>query len=241
VTLVTTPIAIMVVDDQALMRQALTNFFDAEPDFTVTSTACDGAEAAQLCESEPPDVVMMDLQMPGTNGVEGTRRIVALPDPPKVVALTNFSSIDWVVSALQAGASGYMVKDTDPDVILESVRKVLSDDIALSPMVSQMLAERVSRESPQSRNPEQMRDEAEKNGLSEREHEVLTLLGRGLNNKEIAEELFLSEGSIKMHLSKACDRLNARDRVQLLIRGVELGIVEPQIQNPETAQDRRYM
>lgn len=239
--IVTTPITIMVVDDQALMRQALANFFDAEPDFTVIGTATDGAEAAQRCQSEPPDVVMMDLQMPGTDGVEGTRCIVAQSDPPKVVALTNFSSIEWVVSALQAGASGYMVKDTDPDTILESVRKVLSDDIVLSPMVSQMLVDRVSRESSTSPDPQHMRAEAENSGLTQREHEVLTLLGRGLNNTEIADELYLSEGSIKMHLSKACDRLHARDRVQLLIRGVELGIVKPQIQYPQTAQDRRYM
>lgn len=241
VELVKDVIRVLVVDDQALIRQALANFFDGEPGFSIVGTASDGQEAVDLCLKERPDVVMMDLQMPGVDGVEGTRRIVELDDPPKVIALTTFSTLDWVVSALRAGASGYMVKDTNPDLMLASVRSALDDTIAMSPQVAQLLADQVLKEQDDVVLLGRQHDAAQLVNLSDRELEVVTLLGGGLNNKEMAEQMHLSEGSIKMHLARACDRLEARDRVQLLIRAVELGIVQPQIKVPETTKDRKYM
>lgn len=227
-------VSLVVADDQPLMRQALADFFVAEPGFEVLGTASDGLEAMQAVRNLRPDVVLMDLQMPRMDGVEATAAITKEQLPTKVVVVTTFSVTEKVIAALRAGASGYLLKDAAPDEIASSVRRVMDDQTVVSPEVTQLLVSEVTAGTVQTTR----RPHPEAPRLSEREGQVVELLAGGMNNKEIAAELQLSEASIKLHLGKACDRLGARDRVQLLVKAVELRLVEPSLKMPETAWDR---
>ena len=227
------PIRVVVADDQPLMRRALCDFFEEQEDFEVLGQANNGVEAVELATTLSPDVVLMDLDMPELSGVDA---IMELRSQRQVrcLALTTFSSMDWVLAALRAGASGYLVKDAAPDMIVNAVRDVMNDTMVLSPSVVELLADQVTN-MPDA----QLRiGTADAPDLTEREQQVIDLIAGGLNNKEIAQELHLSEGAVKLHVGKACDRLGARDRVQLLVRAVELGLVAPSLLRPETARDR---
>lgn len=227
-------IRLVVADDQPLMRQAITAFFDAEPEYDVVGTAANGREAVRVVAKIQPDLILMDLDMPEMTGVEATAEIVATDSPTKVVVLTTFSIMEWVAPALRAGASGYLTKDAAPDELTVAVARVMADETVLSPAATRLLVEefasldavRVAPTTPP------------KIHLTERETQVVHLLAGGLSNKEIAEELHLSLGSVKLHMSKASDRLGARDRVQLLVRAIEVGMVQPSLLRPETSWDR---
>lgn len=228
------PVSLVVADDQPLMRQALADFFGAEPGFVVLGTASDGIEAVQLVREVRPDVILMDLQMPRMDGVEATAEITKAGLPTKVIVVTTFAVTEKVVAALRAGASGYLLKDAAPDEIALAVRQVMRDQTVVSPAVTELLVSEVTASNgPTTRSPDPQAPR-----LSQREGQVLELLAGGLSNKEIATDLHLSEGSVKLHLGKACDRLGARDRVQLLVKAVELGLVEPSLKMPETAWER---
>lgn len=226
-------IRLVVADDQPLMRRALCDFFEDEPGFEVLGQANNGSEAIEMGRSLHPDAILMDLDMPEVSGVEAIQQLTADTDI-RCIALTTFSSMDWVLAALRAGASGYLVKDAAPEMIVDAVRDVVNDTMALSPSVVELLAEQVTQ-LPAGHSPA---PSAEAPDLTEREQQVVDLIAGGLNNKEIAQELHLSEGAVKLHVGKACDRLGARDRVQLLVRAVELGLVAPSLMRPETARDR---
>ena len=226
------PARVLVVDDQPLMRKAIADFFADEPGFEVVGVARDGVEAVEVVAQLRPDVVLMDLDMHRMNGTDATRAIVDSGVPTKVVALTTFSVLEWVIEALRAGASGYLVKDADPADLVDAVRGVLDDTVVMSPRITALLVDSVV-----ARPPAPAPADAPVS-LTEREREVIDLLAGGLNNREMADELHLSEGAVKLHLSKACDRLGARDRVQLLVRAVELGLVDPSLRYPDTAVDR---
>lgn len=224
---------LVIADDQPLMRRALCDFFEDEPGFEVIGQANNGTEAIELGRSLQPDAILMDLDMPEVSGVEAIEQLTA-ETQVRCIALTTFSSMDWVLAALRAGASGYLVKDAAPEMIVDAVRDVMNDTMVLSPSVVELLADQVTQ-SPTTRSPAAS---AEAPDLTEREQQVVELIAGGLNNKEIAQELHLSEGAVKLHVGKACDRLGARDRVQLLVRAVECGLVTPSLLRPETARDR---
>ncbi|MGB5952875.1 MAG: response regulator transcription factor [Ornithinimicrobium sp.] len=229
-------VRIVVADDQPLMRQAVSSFFDAEPGHTVIGTAQNGREAVRVVAELRPDLVLMDLDMPEMNGVEATAAIVAAGGRTKVVVLTTFSIMDWIAPALRAGASGYLVKDAAPDELVNAVQRVMADETVLAPAVTQLLVAEVADSAAAERASVSVRPPL--GDLTERESQVVNLLAGGLSNKEIAEEMHLSLGSVKLHIGKASDRLGARDRVQLLVRAIELDLVRPTLLRPETAWDR---
>lgn len=226
---------LVVADDQPLMRRAITAFFDAEPGYEVVGSAPNGREAVRVVADLRPDLVLMDLDMPEMNGVEATAAIVAAGGPTKVVVLTTFSIMEWIGPALRAGASGYLVKDAAPEELVDAVHRVMADETVLSPAVTRLVVDEVTNGpvAPAGPTPSPATEQ-----LTERETQVVHLLAGGLSNKEIAEEMHLSLGSVKLHIGKASDRLGARDRVQLLVRAIELGMVQPSLLRPETALDR---
>lgn len=218
------PIRVVVADDQPLMLRAISELIEQAPQMEVVGRASNGVEALELARTTEPDVVLTDLDMPERNGVE---LIGDLQDYPaiKTLALTTFASTDWVIAALRAGASGYLVKDAAPDKIVDAVRDVLNNTMVVSPAVVKLLSQHVidQHDGPSAPPLAGVPD------FNEREHAVVDLLATGMSNREIAEELYMSEGSVKLHLRNACQKLQVRDRVQLLVRAVEWGITSPRL------------
>jgi DNA-binding NarL/FixJ family response regulator len=217
------PIRVMLADDQKLVRAGFRSILDGEDDITVVAEAGDGAEAVRLAERTRPDVVLMDVRMPVLDGLEATRRIVAdtrLSDV-RVVILTTFDLDDYVYTALKVGASGFLVKDTDPVELIHGVRVTARGDALLAPSVTRrLIAEFATRIKlpPPSRALEQ---------LTEREREVMTLVAGGLSNDEIAARLVVSPATAKTHVSRVLTKLGARDRAQLVVLAYESGMVRP--------------
>jgi DNA-binding NarL/FixJ family response regulator len=213
----------MLVDDQKLVRAGFRSILDGEDDISVVAEAGDGAEAVRMAAAERPDVVLMDIRMPVLDGLEATRRIVAdqrLSDV-KVVILTTFDLDDYVYTALKAGASGFLVKDTDPIELIHGVRVTARGDALLAPSVTRRLiaefASRIKAPPPS----------ADLNALTDREREVMTLVAAGLSNDEIAARLVVSPATAKTHVSRVLTKLGARDRAQLVVLAYELGMVRP--------------
>jgi DNA-binding NarL/FixJ family response regulator len=220
-------IRVLLADDQALIRAGFHVLIDAAGDLQVVGEAVDGAQAVALARSERADVVLMDIRMPGVDGLEATRRISADEDLAgvKVIILTTFESDEYVYQAIRAGASGFLVKDTEPADLLQAVRVVARGDALLSPSVTRRLitdlATRPERPPAGDRNPGPL------NGLTERERQVLGLVAEGLSNDEIAARLFLSPLTSKTHVSRIMTKVNARDRAQLVVLAYETGLVTP--------------
>jgi DNA-binding NarL/FixJ family response regulator len=214
-------IRVLVVDDQALVRAGFRMILEAEEDLVVTGEAADGAEAVQQVEACAPDVVLMDVRMPEMDGLEATRRILSGTDPqaPRVIILTTFDLDRYVYAALSAGASGFLLKDVSPEQLVEGIRAVVSGEALLSPSVTQRLIE-VYLDRPPTRAPAPTTD-----GLTPREREILVLLARGLSNAEIAQQLVVSETTVKTHVARVLMKLRVRDRVQAAIYAYENGIV----------------
>jgi DNA-binding NarL/FixJ family response regulator len=213
-------IRVLVVDDQALVRAGFRMILEAEDDLVVTGEAADGAEAVQQVAACAPDVVLMDVRMPGVDGIEATRRILRGPDVGvRVIMLTTFDMDDYVYDALRAGASGFLLKDVPPEQLVEGIRAVVSGDALLSPSVTRRLIE-VYLDRPPTRAPAPTID-----GLTPREREILVLLARGLSNGEIAQRLVVSETTVKTHVARVLMKLRVRDRVQAAIYAYENGIV----------------
>ena len=216
-------IKVLLADDQALVRAGFRALLDAQDDISVVGEASDGASAVRLAARERPDVVLMDIRMPGLDGLEATRRIVADPalSSVKIVILTTFDLDEYVFEALRVGASGFLVKDTEPVELLRGVRAVASGDALLSPGVTRRL---IAQFASQARAP---RPATELSGLTDREREVMALVGAGLSNDEIAERLVVSPATAKTHVSRAMVKLGARDRAQLVVFAYEAGLVRP--------------
>ena len=216
-------IRVLLADDQALVRAGFRALLNAEDDITVIGEVADGAEAVAVARAEKPDVVLMDIRMPGTDGLAATRMIGAdetLTDV-HVVILTTFDLDEYVFEALRVGASGFLVKDTEPVELLQAVRVVARGDALLSPGVTRRLvAEFASR----SRQPHASK---ELDVLTEREKEIVALVGEGLSNDEIAERLVVSPATAKTHVSRAMIKLGARDRAQLVVVAYQTGLVRP--------------
>ncbi|MFJ6850377.1 response regulator [Streptomyces sp. NPDC091271] len=213
-------IRVVLTDDQPLVRAALQMVITDTADIEVVGEAGDGAEAVRLTEELAPDVVVMDLRMPGMDGIEATRLITTGTGSTRVVVLTTFDDDDYVYGALHAGASGFLVKDMALDDILAAVRIVAAGDALIAPAVTRRLIKEFTAR-PAASPPRRV----ELGGITDREREVLTLVGRGLSNTEIAGELSISVATAKTYLTRLLAKLNARDRVQLVILAYEAGLV----------------
>ncbi len=212
------PVRVVLADDQPLVRSGLRLVMADHPDLEVVGEAATGAEAVQLVRNIGPDVVVMDIKMPGMDGIEATRLITAGPTATRVLVLTTFDEDDHVYGALRAGASGFVVKDMALNDILAAIRVVADGDALIAPGVTRrLIADFVGRPPQRSARPVE--------GITEREREVLTLIGRGRTNTEIAEDLFITVATAKSHVSRLLTKLGARDRVQLVITAYEMGLV----------------
>ena len=220
-------ITVLIVDDQPLMLHALQTFIENEDGVSVVGTAEDGEAAAEAAKALEPDLVLMDIKMPRLNGIEATRKIVSEIPGTRVLALTTFSTLDYVVPALRAGAAGYLVKDARPDEILAAIRNAMDDSLPLSPSVVRLMERQVIGGALDTQAVAGAT--ATEVGLAPREISVLQFLGNGLSNREIAKKMYISEGSVKAYLANACTKLGVRDRLQAVIRGFELGIVSPRL------------
>jgi DNA-binding NarL/FixJ family response regulator len=212
---------VVVVDDQELMRVGFRMVLGAQADIDVVGEAGDGAQAIRLAEELRPDVVLMDVRMPVLDGVEATKRIVEA-GTARVLVMTTFDLDEYVYSALQGGASGFLLKDTQPDHLVSALRAVASGDAVVSPSVTRRLLDRFVGS-----GGKPMRDAAELDVLTEREREVLVLIAKGLSNLEIAETLFLSEATVKTHVGRILSKLDLRDRVQAVVLAYETGLARP--------------
>ncbi|MFI7450962.1 response regulator [Nonomuraea sp. NPDC049714] len=211
-------IKVLLADDQALVRAGFKALLDAQPDMTVVAEAADGAEAVRRAREHAPDVVLMDIRMPGTDGLTATRQ---MPDGPRIIILTTFELDEYVFEALRGGASGFLVKDTEPAELIQAVRVVAAGEALLSPSVTRrLIAEYATR----------AKEPLAADGLdllTDREREVLALVGTGMTNDEIAAKLFMSPATAKTHVSRAMMKLHARDRAQLVVIAYESGLVRP--------------
>lgn len=212
-------IRVLVADDQDLIRDGLASILDKQDDIAVIGAAADGAEAVKQARALQPDVTLMDIRMPGTDGLDATRQLLAdAPPPTRVVMLTTFDQDDLVVQALRSGASGFLLKDLPRQQLVEAIRAIHAGDLRLSPNITRRLVDRHTQRSAQ---PEQLKALQR---LSEREIEVLQLVAKGMSNAEIASELFLSGSTVKTHVGKLLGKVGARDRVQLVILAYDTGL-----------------
>ncbi len=217
-------IHVVVADDQALVRAGFRALLDAEDDMAVVGEAGDGERVLDLVRSLRPDVVLMDIRMPGVDGLEATRRIGQDPQlaGTRVLVLTTFELDEYVFEALRVGASGFLVKDTEPAELVRAVRAVAAGDALLSPSVTRRLIEHVAVAAKPL--PHERPDVAR---LTEREREIVTLVGEGLSNEEIARRLVVSPATAKTHVSRSMVKLGVRDRAQLVVLAYESGLVRP--------------
>jgi DNA-binding NarL/FixJ family response regulator len=220
-------IRVLLADDQALIRAGFRVLLEAAGDIEVVGEAVNGAQAVDLAREQRADVVLMDIRMPEVDGLEATQRIAADDDLAgvKVVILTTFESDEYVYQALRAGASGFLVKDTEPEDLIRAVRVVARGDALLSPSVTRRLITSLARQ-PR-RAPVQPETSRSLSRLTERERQVLALVAEGLSNEEIAGRLFLSPLTTKTHVSRILTKLDARDRAQLVVLAYESGLVVP--------------
>jgi len=216
-------IRVLLADDQALVRAGFRALLDAEEGIEIVGEAGDGAAAVRLAKSTRPDLILMDIRMPHVDGLEATRQIAADADLAdcRVVILTTFDLDEYVFEALRVGASGFLLKDTEPADLIRGVRAVAAGDALLSPRVTRRLIAEFAGRAKTPVAPRQL------DQLTEREREVMALVGAGLSNEEIATQLFVSPATAKTHVSRAMVKLGARDRAQLVVFAYEAGLVRP--------------
>jgi DNA-binding NarL/FixJ family response regulator len=216
-------IRVLLADDQVLVRAGFRALLDAQDDIEVVGEAGDGDQAVRLARELAPDIVLMDIRMPGTDGLAATRQIAADGQlaSVRVVILTTFELDEYVFEAVRSGASGFLVKDTEPDELVQAVRVVAGGDALLSPSVTRRLIGEFAARAKEPRRPGGLAE------LTDREQEVLALVGDGLSNSEIAKRLYVSPATAKTHVSRAMIKLQARDRAQLVVIAYESGLVRP--------------
>jgi DNA-binding NarL/FixJ family response regulator len=215
-------IRVALVDDEAMVRVGLRMVLSAEPDLEVVGEAADGGAAVDMVAETSPDVVLMDVRMPGVDGIEGARRVLAATPDVKVVVLTTFDEDEYVEAALRAGVSGFLLKVAPPERLVDAVRTVASGGGLLDPSVTVRVIESFATVAPA-----RVQRSARLDSLTERERDVLRLIGRGMSNAEIAAELYLGETTVKTHVSNVLAKLGVRDRVQAVVAAYESGHVRP--------------
>ncbi|WP_336793892.1 response regulator transcription factor [Gordonia malaquae] len=216
----TEPIRVLVVDDEQLVRAGFALLIDATPDLAAVGEAGDGGEAVRAARRLRPDVVVMDIRMPGIDGLEATRLITVDVDAPRILIVTTFDEDDHVFAALRGGASGFLLKDTPPEELVDAIRTVARGDALLAPTITRRLITEFVR-TPQSAT----RRSTVPDTLTDRELEVFALVAAGLSNGEIADRLYLGITTVKTHVGRLLTKLDARDRVHLVIRAYETGLV----------------
>ena len=221
------PVRIVVADDHDVVRSGFAALLATQPDFAVVGTAADGAAAVQVCGAERPDVVLMDVRMPGVDGIEATRRLTATPDyQPRVLILTTFDLDEYVFDALRAGASGFLLKDVTAERLFDAVRIVAAGEALLAPGVTRRLIHEFTRLRPAVTPAPSL------GLLTPRETEVLKLVAEGLSNPEIAARLVVTEETVKTHVSRMLSKLRLRDRTQAVVAAYESGLVIPGAADP---------
>jgi DNA-binding NarL/FixJ family response regulator len=219
-------IRVLLVDDQSLLRMGFRLILEAEPDIEVVGEAGDGASGVSMASALHPDVVLMDVRMPGMDGIKATASIIAAGPASKVLILTTFDLDQYVFAGLKAGASGFMLKDAPPAELLAAIRTVADGAAVLAPSTTRRLIDRFAPLLP---DPERTtRRDSLLQALTDREREVFLLLAQGQSNREIASELFLSESTIKIHVGHILAKLNLRDRVQAVVEAYESGLITPE-------------
>jgi DNA-binding NarL/FixJ family response regulator len=221
------PIRVVLVDDQQLVRAGFRMVIDSQPDLTVVGEAGDGAAAVELLRGTPADVVLMDVRMPGTDGIAATRQVTELPDPPRVVVLTTFDLDEYVVAAIGAGASGFLLKDAPPEEMLAALRTVHAGDSVIAASSTRRLLQHVAPMLRGVGSPAAQPDPRPLAELTPREKEVLVRMAFGASNTEIAEELFVSEATVKTHVGRVLAKTGSRDRVQAVVLAYRAGLVAP--------------
>ncbi|TYP83843.1 response regulator [Blastococcus xanthinilyticus] len=220
-------IRVVLVDDQQMVRAGFRMVIDSQPDLTVVGEAGDGAAAVELLGRVPADVVLMDIRMPGIDGIEATRQVTALPEPPRVVVLTTFDLDEYVVAAIGAGASGFLLKDAAPEDMLDAVRTVHAGDSVIAASSTRRLLQHVA---PMLRGGAAAAPSGEDPGvaaLTAREREVLEQMAYGATNSEIAAHFFVSEATVKTHVGRVLAKTGSRDRVQAVVLAYRTGLVAP--------------
>jgi DNA-binding NarL/FixJ family response regulator len=215
-------IRVLIADDEAIVRDGLRAIVELEPDLEVVAEAADGAEAVELAGRHSPDVALVDIRMPNVDGIEATRRLAALPSPPRVLVLTTFDHNEYVYEAMKSGASGFLLKDVRRGQLTDAIRKVVAGDMLVAPSITRRLIEEFCRRP--SSNDARRKELAD---LTAREVEVLTLMGHGLSNREIAQTLVVAETTVKTHVARVLSKLNLRDRAQAVVVAYETGLVTP--------------
>ncbi|MEE1752730.1 response regulator transcription factor [Streptomyces sp. SP18CS02] len=217
-------IRILIADDEALLRMAFGTVLEAQPDMAPVGEAADGAQAVRLARELRPDVVLMDVRMPGTDGIEATRQVVRVSPQSRVLILTTFDLDEYAFAGLSAGASGFLLKNTRPEELLTAIRRVAAGDAVVSPRITRRLLENLRPHIPDggSAGPDERLGR-----LSAREREVLVQVGCGLSNTEIAATLYLAEATVKSHLGRILQKLELRDRIQAVIFAYESRLIRP--------------
>jgi DNA-binding NarL/FixJ family response regulator len=215
-------IRVFLVDDQQMVRAGFKMLVDSQPDLTVVGEAGDGAEALERLAVTASDVVLMDVRMPRVDGVEATRQLQQRPDPPAVIVLTTFDLDEYAFAAIKAGAAAFLLKDAPPPDLLGAIRTVYAGDSVVAPSTTRRLLDHFAAALP---DPAPEGDRL--NVLTEREREVLELVGRGRSNQEIAADLVVAEATVKTHVSRLLAKTGSRDRVQLVVLAYETGVVHP--------------
>ncbi|MCW2707498.1 MAG: two component transcriptional regulator, LuxR family [Frankiales bacterium] len=220
-------IRILLVDDQPLMRMGFRMILSAEPDFAIVGEASDGQLAVGLTKELEPDVILMDVRMPGTDGVEATRLIVQQRPQARVLILTTFDLDEYAFSGLQAGASGFLLKDVPPAELTAAIRAVASGDAVVSPRITRRLLDTFASSLNHGDAASDLQQDPRLAQLTQREHEVLEQVAAGLSNAEIAAALFVTEATVKTHITRTLSKLELRDRVQAVVFAYRQGIVRP--------------
>jgi DNA-binding NarL/FixJ family response regulator len=218
--------SILLVDDQALIRQGFRMILEAEDDLSVVGEAADGAQAIELANEVAPDVVLMDIRMPGVDGIEATHLILAANPSIRVLVLTTFDLDEYAFGALRAGASGFLLKDARPADLVAAVRTVATGDAVVSPRVTRRLLEEYAQILPLS-EAQRNHLHPEVSSLTDREKEVLVAVAHGLSNAEIADAMFVSQATVKSHIGRILSKLDLRDRVQITVFAYETGLIRP--------------
>ena len=232
-------IRVALVEDQVMVRSGLRMIVESQPDMDVVFEASDGASLPTRLRADPADVVLMDVQMPHVDGIAATEAVLALSDPPRVIVLTTFESDEYLVRAIRAGASGFLLKDGDPEHLLSSIRTVHEGEAVLSSRMTARLLRHVTSMPP---GPDEglRSEESLTASLTPREVEVLQEMARGSTNTEIAADLFLSEATVKSHVSRVLAKTGSRDRVHAVIRAFRAGLVDPsEMHDPEGSERER--